>query len=433
MDVTPSLAAGKSSRRHEPLSAPVEPTGAARVLRRAGTAVAALAVAALAGAACVLSFEPLRALAVVGGAQVRLAHLYPAAFDALLAIALIAVLLLRPGRRFVRLQAGFVLALLVAAAAAANVVAAVGIAVDMRQAAVAVAVLPWVLLVVGLWLLMLLARGNHAEWARTDAAEPAPERTRNDVVPFGGEERDPVLAPPLEPPHPSGADRDHGPGPEPHPHSRGHAVPDVVPAAEITPVVPPTAAPETPPVDELPPLPRPEGRDEPDRDEPEPARGSHAATGPASAEAGTPPDAGRREATQDAPEPPTVPQPRDRSAEAPRDPDVPLRWGDLVRPTSGDVLVHPLPSRVRDPEPADAAQAPEEPPGIEVDTQPYPHLRDEVAALSAAELEAGPDPAHHAELADEEEAPRAGRQPYGGESAAPPSGRMRSTPLPPGE
>ncbi|GAA2778928.1 DUF2637 domain-containing protein [Nonomuraea dietziae] len=95
-------------------------------LRRIGIALAGLAVAGLTAAACVLSFDDLRALAVLGTARADLAYLYPAGFDALLVVALISVLLLRSGRLLVRAQAAVVLVLLIVAAATVNVLAAVG-------------------------------------------------------------------------------------------------------------------------------------------------------------------------------------------------------------------------------------------------------------------------------------------------------------------
>ncbi|MCW2882209.1 MAG: hypothetical protein JWQ95_6309 [Sphaerisporangium sp.] len=526
MDVTPPLAAGQSSRRPEPLSASAQPTGAALVLRRLGVAVAGLAVAALATAACVLSFDALRVLAATGGARADLAFLYPAGFDALLAIALISVLLLRPARLLVRLQAGLILALLIAVAAAVNVVIATGTTVDARQAAVAVAVVPWVMLVIGLWLFMLPSRRLQPGASRADFAEH-PGRPEHDIVPFGGDERDPDLAPPLE-----SLERVYSPHLEPAHQSD----------PDITPVVPPTAAPETPTVDDLPPL-RDEQRirDEPLAEQapvqatpaptpeslrpeetgtsgtaPQAATGDLRATGTprdmvgSSKDTGTAPpdtattphDAVRAPEETDAaseqavsqpevavteeeplgpdpagsdygsavpepeqavaeqehaapepePEQPLVPKPRAQATPSPRpqrDPDLPLRWGDLVRPATGDVLVHPLPKPTRDPQPGDTQPYPQitdhksEQPATDVsddskpaDTQPYPHLREDAAPLppgTPQDVDEGPDPAHDAQNADEDEAPRARRQPYTADTTAPPSGRMRSTPLPPEE
>ncbi|MFI7134966.1 DUF2637 domain-containing protein [Nonomuraea sp. NPDC050153] len=150
------------------------------VLRRLGIALAGLAVAALAGAACALSFDDLRALAITGEARQDLAFLYPAAFDALLVIALIDVLLLRSARLLVRIQAAFVLVVLIVAAAAANVATAVRFAFDVRQLAVGVALAPWVMLAVALWLWLLLIK--HVQAHREErGGEVATER---DIVPF---------------------------------------------------------------------------------------------------------------------------------------------------------------------------------------------------------------------------------------------------------
>ncbi|MET7337111.1 DUF2637 domain-containing protein [Nonomuraea sp. NPDC005650] len=150
------------------------------VLRRLGIALAGLAVAALAGAACALSFDDLRALAITGEARQDLAFLYPAAFDALLVIALIDVLLLRSARLLVRIQAALVLVVLIVAAAAANVATAVRFAFDVRQVAVGAALAPWVMLAVALWLWLLLIK--HVQAHREErSGEAAAER---DIVPF---------------------------------------------------------------------------------------------------------------------------------------------------------------------------------------------------------------------------------------------------------
>ncbi|WP_214413795.1 DUF2637 domain-containing protein [Sphaerisporangium fuscum] len=454
MDVTPPLAAAKPSRRSAPLSAPAQPSRAALVLRRVGTAVAGLAVAALAAGACVLSFAPLRTLAEMGGADPRLAYLYPAGFDALLVIALISVLLLRSTRLLLRLQAVVILAVLVAAAAVANVVIARHTLVDPGQAAIGVAVAPWVMLVLGLWLFVLPARRPQPQVAEAAESE---ERPGHDLVPFGGEERDPEQAPPLEAVvHPHSPERDPAPRLE---------QPVREPEPEITPVVPPTPAPETPTVDELPPL---------DADEPSPSAvveeeeetSAHDDRYDAPVAAAddrdrydTPvaaaDDRDRYDAPEQAvprqehevpepePEQRLVPQPRGGAAPAPtpepapeqRRPDRPLRWGDLVRPPTGDVLVHPLPKPVAERELGDTQPYPhitdemaaEEP--TAADTQPYPHLRDEAAPLPSEAPADVPDPAHGAGEAEEEES--RGHGPYGAEPTAPPSLRVRSTPLPP--
>ncbi|MFC4530252.1 DUF2637 domain-containing protein [Sphaerisporangium dianthi] len=516
MDVTPPLAAGQSSRRPGSPPARPRPSRAALVLRRLATAVAGLAVVALVGVACVLSFDAIRAIALAGGARADLAYLYPAGFDALLLIALIAVLLLRSARLLVLLQAWVILAVLIVAAGAANVMATTHATVGGPQLAVGIAVAPWVMLLIGLWLFLLPAGRPQGEASDDELAEsPVGGGTGSDLVPFGREERDPGLAPPLETAvHATVHDHEI----VPHLGSPDDLEPDVVR------VVPPTPAPETPTVDELPPLRsetppplRTETISRPaHKGEAIPAAASrdgapdttaHAVTGEAEAAAAAPPRAEHAvpEAEHTTPEHHVpapeveqrlVPKPREQASAAARaetapdrpqrDADRPLRWGDLVRPSAGDVLVHPLPKPGRQreqgdtqPYPSVSDRAPEQASAgaadeaAEPDTQPYPHLREEASPLpsaappapressaahaaSAADggpgvyeapqdaplgkhavhdaVDPGPDPAHDAGSADEEEAASHGRrQPPVSEAPAPPSGRMRSTPLPPEE
>jgi len=174
------------------------PSGFALLLRRLVIGAAGLLVAAVAAAACVLSFDDLRALARQAGAREHLAHLYPAAFDALLLIALISFLALGAARPIVRLQAGFVLLVLLAAASWANVAMAMRFTIDARLGAVIVGVVPWVMLLVALWLLTLLVK--HAQ-VRRAAADDAPDAGPYDIVPFtetdaAEEERRPDAAAP---------------------------------------------------------------------------------------------------------------------------------------------------------------------------------------------------------------------------------------------
>ncbi|MEV4097183.1 DUF2637 domain-containing protein [Streptosporangium saharense] len=377
MDVKSPAAAGIASR---PSSIPTaQQSRTAIVLRRTGIALVGVGVAALAAAACVLSFEDLRALAITGEAPAGLAYLYPAAFDALLAVALISVLLLRGARWPIRLQAGAVLTLLLAGAVAAETATAVRATVDVRRAAVVVAVFPWVALLLALWLWLLLI--NHAAARRASADTAAAGRT-NDIVPFpeGDLPTAEYPVPAARPAHQEYAGRHE----EPVHHQPSEVVLDpqaappldsaprhAPPAAPVTapasePVVGPTAAPETPEVTELPdPVPAPRAEAEP---EPEPK-----------------------------PEPDSEPEP-----------DRPLRWGDLVRPHHGDLLVHPPRSAVQDaPDEPEETAEPEEDPGE--DTQPMAVATDEPEkkplSRKASETDKAEDPA--------------------------PSGRMRSTPVPP--
>ncbi|MDR8407184.1 DUF2637 domain-containing protein [Nonomuraea sp. 3-1Str] len=338
-------------------------------LRRLGIALAGVAVAALTGAACALSFDDLRSLALRGEARADLAYLYPAAFDAVLAVALISLLLLRSARLLVRIQTAIVLVVLLVAAAATNVATALRLEPDARQAAVGVAVAPWVMLAVALWLWLLLIKhvqGRHS--ARDgDRADDGEQGGDTDLVPFPrGRAAD--TPPPLS---------ETPPLTEP-----------VQQVLEPTPVVGPTPAPETPPISERVtswPTPDPAASDRPgdagrsERAEEEAAESPHeaaespheavapresavpsreaapredTATGEqaVSREESVPPQdlAPREEAVahavsqeedtpqQEAPPEEAAPEEAAPLEEAPRRP---VRWGDRVRPT--DVLVHP--------------------------------------------------------------------------------------------
>ncbi|MFF5109084.1 hypothetical protein [Streptosporangium sp. NPDC000509] len=298
-----------------------EPSRVAVALRHAGIVVTGVGVAALTAAACVLSFEDLRALAVAGRAPADLAYLYPAAFDALLVIAMIGVLLLRGGWWPVRLQAGVILTLLLAGAVAAEVATAMRMAVDEGRAAVVVAVAPWVMLILALWLWLLLIKHAAARRAAADAALSGLASER-DIVPFPEANRAATErsgAPdtgerwqgqtsPAHPEQPARPDREGHPGHAGHPGQLVHH-----PAAEI--MLDPHAAPplETAPHHDL-----PVG---------EPVVGPTAAP--------------------ETPEVADIPQAPQEPA-APR-PGKPMRWGDLVRPRQGDLLVHPPRPAVRTP------------------------------------------------------------------------------------
>ncbi|MFD1537462.1 DUF2637 domain-containing protein [Nonomuraea guangzhouensis] len=188
-------------------------------LRRLGIALAGLAVAGLTAVACVLSFDDLRALAIRGESRPDLAFLYPAGFDALLVVALIGVLLLRSAHLLVRAQAAVVLVLLIVAAAASNVAPALQVQLDVQPLAVGVALAPWVMLALALWLWLLLIK--HVQGRRTSMDDDDDGTAEQDIVPFHrGRPAD--TPPPLTQP--------------------------LHPVLETTPVVGPTAAPETPPI-----------------------------------------------------------------------------------------------------------------------------------------------------------------------------------------
>jgi hypothetical protein len=407
------------------------------VLRRLGIALAGLAVAALTGAACALSFDDLRALAITGEARQDLAFLYPAAFDALLVVALIGVLLLSSARLLVRVQAAIVLVLLIAAAAAADVATATRFAFDVRQAAVGVALAPWVMLAVALWLWLLLIK--HVQTRRmTDRGEEDDGTAEPDIVPFHrgrpahapppplAEPSPPPLAKPSPPPvaeasaptfadetpasvnkTPTSVNKTSWPAHEQTPPAHEAPVSAQVaewpaqepavdepvrereaahessqdpaePWEELRPAPEPEPEPRPAPKPKLEPAPKLEPEPEPEQPGPTPEAGSHAASDPET-------------------RPAAEPGPR------------PVRWGDRVKPT--DVLVHPR----RD--------------DRDADTQPHPIFADDDDA---------PDPRHGPEQADatelqerEDESADTAPHPLVHDDTPAPSGRLRSTPRPP--
>lgn len=347
-------------------------------LRRLGIALAGLAVAALAGAACALSFDDLRALALTGEARQDLAFLYPAAFDALLVVALLGVLLLRAARPLVRTQAAFVLVLLIAAAAAVDVASAVRFAFDSRQAAIGVALAPWVMLALALWVWLLLIKHVQAGRAAARSVEDVGDTPERDIVPFDGE-RAGVPAQALAQPLPS-------PVTEWPARPEAGAIPAPRPAGDTEPSETRTDVPESAsePVQDAHEHREPEPAIEPEPyfdDEP------HVVILPKA------PDPAPTQEDQALPEPDPEPETR------------PVRWGDRVKPA--DVLVHPRPSATDD--------------DRDADTQPHPIVEDNT-----------PDPLHGPEAADAAEPrPRTWRDPAVDDDTPAPSGRLRSTPRPP--
>ncbi|GAA0394483.1 hypothetical protein Acor_66000 [Acrocarpospora corrugata] len=282
------------------------------MLRRLAIGLAGLALAILAGAACALSFDDLRELALQGRAEPRLAYLYPAGFDALLIVALISVPLLRSGRLLVRIQVGAILLLLLAGAGAATVATATGASFDPRQAAITVALLPWIMLVIGLWLLLALVKHTQARRADLNG-----DNDIDELVPFDEDHSAPVSGRTIDAagvstnPYPVILPSVRHALPDPHISAEAAAPPDYTPPVPVSPVTETVAPPEL-----APPLPRTK-TPSPQVEDPAPL-----------------PQADDSAAD---------PQPKDPAPEQPTRPKRPTRWGDLIRPNVGDVLVHPRP------------------------------------------------------------------------------------------
>ena len=122
-------------------------------------------VALLAAAAFVLSYPGIHALALAANSSKPVAWIYPPALDIALACAALSAAALRGARRATRAYAWSALAVILAIAAACDVVAAAHLRPPARATAAAVAVVPWLLLLICLGLLfaVLDARARRPE------------------------------------------------------------------------------------------------------------------------------------------------------------------------------------------------------------------------------------------------------------------------------
>ena len=152
------------------------PEKAPRAWRILGLAAVCLGLAALAAATFVLSYSAIRAIALEAGITPRLARGYPLLVDAMLVIALAAVLALRGAGLPSKVLAWLTLLVVLAAAAGADGLHAAGRALPHQPAAIAAAVLPWVLVFIAFALLVTMLR--HARLRRTAG-------TRVSVAPHG--------------------------------------------------------------------------------------------------------------------------------------------------------------------------------------------------------------------------------------------------------
>jgi hypothetical protein len=155
-----------------PRSGTAQPERAPRAFRILGMAAVCVGLAALAGGTFVLSYSGIHALALHAGIAPRLARGYPLLIDAMLVIVLAAVLALRGADLPSRLLAWTTLLALLAAAAGADALHAVGHRLPRHVAAITAAVLPWVLLFLAFALLLAMLR--HARLRRLAAAGALP-------------------------------------------------------------------------------------------------------------------------------------------------------------------------------------------------------------------------------------------------------------------
>jgi hypothetical protein len=130
-------------------------------------------VALLAVAAFLVSYAGTRDIAVAAGVSPALAGLYPLIIDAVLVVACVAALALRGAEWWMQTYAWLSVMFMLAVVALVGAVHAAGVSLPHRPTAAVVAVMPWVLFLLGfgLWLSIL----RHLRTAR---AEGTSARTR---------------------------------------------------------------------------------------------------------------------------------------------------------------------------------------------------------------------------------------------------------------
>lgn len=172
------------------------PTGADGAFRAVFLAAVCLGVAALAAAAFVLSYQGIRTVALQAGVEPRYATDYPLLIDAMLLIALAAVLALRGAGLPSRMLSWLTLLVVISAAAAASILHAKGRTLPHNMAIITAAVLPWALVFVAFLLLLAMLRyARLRRHARAEVVEPAWTQAVADQD-YRQQSR-PALAPPL--------------------------------------------------------------------------------------------------------------------------------------------------------------------------------------------------------------------------------------------
>ena len=177
-------------------------------------------VLALAAAAFVFSYAGVRDIARAAGIQAGLARFYPAVPDAVVVTACAAALALRGARWSARWLVWLSIIAIVALVGAADAVHAMAIKLPRRPAEGAVAVLPWLLLLLGfrLWLSLLRhARKGQALPANAALAKPAadPAMTHSAAsspLAPGAVAATPIVRPVVEAPASPGPASDDAPG-----------------------------------------------------------------------------------------------------------------------------------------------------------------------------------------------------------------------------
>ena len=138
-------------------------------LRLVALTAVIVGVVLVAGAAFLLSYNGIHQIALQAGVSPGLARLYPLMFDAMLVISCAAALALRNAGWGAKCYVWVSLLLLVCAVAVGDALHATGVRLDGQAARAVIAIIPWVLLLMGfvMWLVML------RQWRRARAAAAA--------------------------------------------------------------------------------------------------------------------------------------------------------------------------------------------------------------------------------------------------------------------
>ncbi|HEY3979062.1 MAG TPA: DUF2637 domain-containing protein [Streptosporangiaceae bacterium] len=147
-------------------------------MRAVALTAVSVGVLVLAAAAFVLSYSGIHAVARQAGVSATLARGYPVIFDALLVIACAAVLSLRGAGAVSRFYAWLSLVVLLGATAGADALHSTGTTVPHKAAALAAAIIPWILLLIGFGLLLAMMRHFRLHRAAPPAPATAPEARR---------------------------------------------------------------------------------------------------------------------------------------------------------------------------------------------------------------------------------------------------------------
>jgi Protein of unknown function (DUF2637) len=133
------------------------------VLRTGALMIMVTGVVLLALAAFLLSYRSVHEIAVLVGFHRGLAGLYPLILDAIVVLACVSVLAFRDAELWLRGCTWLLILVVFAALAAMNAIRAEHISLPQRPTAVAAAILPWVLLLLGFGLLLSLLRQRRAD------------------------------------------------------------------------------------------------------------------------------------------------------------------------------------------------------------------------------------------------------------------------------